>query len=498
MKLKPSHFLSDGEVSRGLNLVVKDGLVAEAMTALTGGTFLVALALQLGASNFQIGLLAALPTLTNVFQLVAIWLVQRYNNRRAIAVVATLFARFPLLLIGAMPLIFSTSTSIHALIFILFFHYFFGSISGASWNSWMKDLVPEEKLGSFFSHRIRLTQSLNVVLSLILALGLDYVKKYYPGFELPAYSIMFILGGLIGLTGAYLLARTPEPQSTLAKENLMRVFSKPLRDRNFRKLLVFNSGWSFAINLAAPFFSVYMMNTLKLPLSYIIGFGILGQFAGILALRAWGKYSDRYSNKTIIRIAAPFYIFCIMAWSVVTIPQPYGMQLLLIGLVNMLSGAAVAGINLALTNIGLKLAPRDGAIAYISVKNMTVAFVSALGPLAGGWMADRMASVSVKLPFVTLHNWNFLFLAGGVLAIVAVRLLKRVEEKGEVNRVRAMSEMRVVFRERVEQRMKKQPLLAMLFTPVTYSLLLRRKMKMHYYRRYFSRTRRRLYEQQRA
>src|SRR5690606_24737493 len=154
---------------------------------------------------------------------------------------------------GAMPLIFSTSTSIHALIFMLFFHYFFGSISGASWNSWMKDLVPEEKLGSFFSHRIRLTQSLNVVLSLILALGLDNVKKYYPGFELPAYSIMFILGGLIGLTGAYLLARTPEPQSTLAKENLMRVFSKPLRDRNFRKLLVFNSGWSFAINLAAPF-----------------------------------------------------------------------------------------------------------------------------------------------------------------------------------------------------------------------------------------------------
>src|SRR5688572_9068545 len=120
MNFKPSESLSPGQVNRGLNLVIKDGLAAEAMSTFTGGTFLVAMALQMGASNFQIGLLAALPTLTNVFQLVAIWLVQRYNNRRAISVLSNLFARFPLFIIGLLPFLFTGGTSIQVLIFLLF------------------------------------------------------------------------------------------------------------------------------------------------------------------------------------------------------------------------------------------------------------------------------------------------------------------------------------------------------------------------------------------
>src|SRR4051812_29686026 len=85
MKLQPSEALTPAQTDRGLKLVVKDGLAAEAMTTLTSGTFLVALSLKSGATNLQIGLLAALPILTNIFQLLANWLVQKYNNRRASA-----------------------------------------------------------------------------------------------------------------------------------------------------------------------------------------------------------------------------------------------------------------------------------------------------------------------------------------------------------------------------------------------------------------------------
>src|SRR5215218_3038487 len=140
MNLRPKKELTEQEVQKGLRLVIGDGLATEAMTALTGGAFLVAMALLMGANNFQIGLLAALPTFTNIFQLLSIWLVRRYNNRRAIAVICGLLARFPLLLIGSLSLLVSSSASVEALIFFLFFYYFFGSIAWPSWNSWMKDL----------------------------------------------------------------------------------------------------------------------------------------------------------------------------------------------------------------------------------------------------------------------------------------------------------------------------------------------------------------------
>ncbi|WP_225975038.1 hypothetical protein [Anseongella ginsenosidimutans] len=100
----PSEELSEKQVNAGLKLLVKDGLAAEVMAALTGGTFLVALALSLGASNFQIGLLAALPTLANLFQLLAIYLIHKYANRKAITVICSVLARLPLLLISLLPL----------------------------------------------------------------------------------------------------------------------------------------------------------------------------------------------------------------------------------------------------------------------------------------------------------------------------------------------------------------------------------------------------------
>ena len=490
MNFKPSESLSSAEVNKGLNLVIKDGLAAEAMSTFTGGTFLVAMALQMGASNFQIGLLAALPTLTNVFQLLAIWLVQRYNNRRAISVLSNLFARFPLFIIGLLPFLFTAGTSIQVLIFLLFFHYFFGSVAGASWNSWMKDLVPEKKLGAYFSHRSRLTQTLNVILSLAIALALDYVKIHAPEKELMAYACMFLGGGALGLLGTYILSKAPEPKAHLAKENLVRLFNKPLKDHNFRNLLIFNSFWAFALNLATPFFTVYMMKTLEFSLSYIIAFGILSQVAGIFAIQLWGKNSDQYSNKTIIRIAAPIYIACIISWSFVSLPSSQMLMVLLIAVINILTGISSSGINLAISNIGIKLAPKEEAIVYLSAKNMIVAFVSALGPLLGGLMADFFATRSFvwniewngpngmsSFPLLELRNWTFLFVIGGLLAIVALRTLRKVTEQGEIQKSLAQAEMRVAFHKKVKEQLTLKACLSILFSPVLYPLMLKKRIE---------------------
>ena len=122
MSFRPVHNFTESQTERGLKLIVFDGLAAEAMTTLTGGTFLVAIAIYLGATDFQIGMLAALPTLTNVFQLFSIWLVQRYNNRKVLVVLANGLARLPLVAIGLLPFLFSKGTSLAVLIFLLSFH----------------------------------------------------------------------------------------------------------------------------------------------------------------------------------------------------------------------------------------------------------------------------------------------------------------------------------------------------------------------------------------
>nr|WP_295924858.1 MFS transporter [uncultured Dyadobacter sp.] len=447
MMLRPQERLTEQQVQSGLDTVLKEGLTAEAMTTLTGGTFLVAFALLMGANNFQIGLLASLPTFTNIFQLTSIWLIRRYNNRRAVSVICSVLARIPLLLIGALPFVFPGGSPVNLLLFFLFFFYLFGSIAGPSWNAWMKDLVPGEILGVYFSKRGRYAQTLNVILSIILAVSVDYIRKNFPAFEVTTYSIMFILAGLIGLAGAALLSTVPEPMSFLDKENILKMFVKPLKDLNFRKLLVFNSAWLFAVYIATPFFTVFMLKTLGLTLLYIVPLTILSQLSSIFTIGSWGLLADKYSNKTVIAICAPLYLGCVIAWCFVGIYYNLISNLILLAIIHIASGASNAGINLALTNIGLKLAPSREAIVYLSVKNIITSIFSSLAPLIGGYLADYYTlrqlrviaewsgpSLQKTFRLLLLHEWNFLFLIGALLTVVAIQLLPRVHEAGEVHK----------------------------------------------------------------
>ncbi|WP_343745251.1 MFS transporter [Chitinophaga sp.] len=430
-----------------MRLVIGDGLAAEVMTTLTSGAFLVAMALMLGASNLQIGVLSALPTFTNIFQLISIWLVRRSNNRRAVTVICTILARIPLVVIGVVPLIFPGAAGIQFLIVFLSVFYFFGSLAGPSWNAWVKDLVPESMLGSYFSRRGSYTQTLNVVLSLAAALGVDYIRKQYPQNELDTYYLLFLLAGIAGLTGAAILSRAPEQQVYMDKENIFRLLKRPLSDLNFVRLLVFNSAWVFAMSIAQPFFTVYMMKGMGLSLSYITVLTIISQLFGIFTIRIWGTFADRYSNKTIIAISAPLYIISLILWCFVGIYTKMYANIILLVIVHILMGVANAGINLSITNIGLKLAPAKDAIVYLSAKNIITAVFSALGPVAGGILADFFEHKSLKvdavwkgethslqLHLVALHEWNFLFLIAAVIAVISLEMLMVVNETGEVEK----------------------------------------------------------------
>lgn len=487
MKLRPYDNLNENQVQSGLKNFVREGLAAEAMATFTGGTFLVAMAVLLKASNFQIGLLAALPTLTNVFQLLSIWLVQKYRNRRAISVICSILARIPLLIIGLLPLVFSTGTSINVLLFFLFFHYFFTSVSGASWNSWFKDVIPEKILGSYTSKRTRLIQILNVTLSLAVAMFIDYIKSKHPGWELVTYASMFVIGGVLGMLGVYFLSRAPEPKTTLEDDNLLKLLSKPLSDVNFRKLLTFHSFYGFATSLALPFFVVYMMKTLGLSFAWIIFLGLLAKFGSIFSLKFWGAFSDKYSNKTIIRICAPVFITCILSWTFVAMTTNFTVIIALLVAIHVVSGISAAGIDLAIANMAVKLAPKNEAIAYISARNIVVSAFGAISPIVGGLMADFFAThhllwnIQWQSPtgvstfrLLELQNWNFFFFLSAILALLSMRLLNKVNEKGESHKELVRRVMGKSVKRRLRKNMSGEAIKERITNPVIIPTIIKR------------------------
>lgn len=498
MKFKPSESLTEKQVNTGLNLVVKDGLAAEAMATLTGGAFLVSLAIHFGATNFQIGLLAALPTLVSIAQLLGIWLVQKYENRKPITIYSSIAARLPLLLISVLPFFFPAQVSLYLLIGLLFLHYFFGSLSGCSWTSWLKDLVPEERLGTYFSHRSRLITILGVSLSFAAAFLIDYVKANKPEWEINAYSGMFLIGGICGILGIIFIARTPEPRiQTIRNQNLFRLFKNPLKNKNFRNLIIFNSFWAFAINLAAPFYSVYLLKMLNLPLSYVVTFNIISQIANILSIRVWGRYSDKYSNKSILRICAPIYLFCILGWTFTTLPDPHALTIPLLVVIYIFNGIAISGINLSISNIGIKLAPKEGdAIVYLTTRGMITSCFSGIAPIIGGFFADFFAKrhlswnfewkgpdESMIIHFLDLHQWDFFFIVAFLMGLFALYRLTFVEEKGEVRKRVIMNDIAMELRTELRNNAAVSGVRSVLYIPFSFYTLIKRKSKVAKYRK---------------
>ena len=444
---KTEETLSENQIQTALKNIIRDGVSSQVMGILTGGAFLIAFAVKLGASNFVIGLLAAIGPLSQLLQLPSIFLVEKIRNRRLITVAAAGLSRLCWLIIALSPFIFPAKIAIGVLLVLLIAVSAFGAVSGCSWNSWMRDSIPENIMGSFFSKRMRIATGVGIGVSIVAAVFLDFWKGRFADQELAGYSILFLVGFAAGLAGLLFLAKTPEIKMPVieGKQKILKLLSQPFRDENFRKLIAFMCSWNFAVNLAGPFFMVYMLKRLGLSMSFIIGMSILSQVFNFLFLKIWGRYTDRFSNKSVLAISGPLFIFSILAWTFTTMPEKYVLTIPLLIVIHIVTGLSSAGVSLASGNISLKLAPKGQATVYLATNTIANSIAAGIAPILGGKFADFFAGRELAwtlkytspggefaLPTLNLQQWDFFFAFAFLIGLYALHRLAMVREEGEV------------------------------------------------------------------
>jgi MFS family permease len=428
--------------ARTFKLVLYDGLASEAMGSLTTGVFLAGFAVELGASNFAIGVLASVPFFVQLLQIPAVFLVEQVRARRAISVWASGIGRLFLLGAALAPLL-ASQAAIVALTSFLAIHQGMGAISGCAWNSWMRDLVPDSEQGRFFGRRTAATTSLSIALAFLGGAVVDVWKNYVPHKAALGYSCLFALSGLIGLYGVFLLSITPEPPMPAVPKHShpLGIISAPFRDRNFRRLIAFLASWNFSINLAAPFFTVYMLKTLGYPMTTIMVLTIVSQLSNLAALGIWGALIDRFSNKAVLGVCAPLFLACIFAWSFTGLPSIQALVFYGLVAIHILMGISTAGVALASNNLAMKLSPSGEATSYLAANGVATSVCAAIAPIVGGLGADFFASHRLTLAFtwtggaqeinvqvMNFHDWTFFFAIASLVALSSLRGLSRVKE----------------------------------------------------------------------
>ncbi|MDA0999810.1 MAG: MFS transporter [bacterium] len=445
MNFQPKETLSKEEVEQGLAYVLRDGMATHAVVTLTAGTFLVAFALQFGASNFVVGLLAGIGPAMQLLQIPAIYIVERVRNRRLLTFVSIILARASWLVFAFIPAL-PFKWAVPVIIAGLMTNGAFGALSSCAWNSWMRDLIPTGSLGAFFSRRLKLGLGVGIILSLLGGFLIDHWAAWFPGRRVYAFSILFFLGFLTGMLGAYFLSRTPEPLMAPASGPFGENLRKPFRDKNFKRLLRFLVTWNFAANLAAPFFTVYMLKRLELDMSLVIGLLVLSQGVNFALLQTWGRISDRFSNKAVLGVSASLFILCAFAWTFTTFPERHALTLPLLVVIHILLGISTAGTTLSSANIGLKLAPAGEATPYLAASTIMNNIAAGVAPIIGGMFADffeqrelfltlswRSPDEFVQLQTLSINHWDFFFLLAVCVGLVSLYFLSKVREEGDVS-----------------------------------------------------------------
>jgi MFS family permease len=234
-------------------------------------------------------------------------------------------------------------------------------------------------------------------------------------------------------------------------ESLVSKLLKPLREQNYRRLIVFLASWNFATNLAAPFFVVLMLRRMQLDLLFVIGLATLSQLAAWFTVTSWGAIADRFSNKAVLAVCGPMFVLAIFAWTFTTMPDPHAFTVPLLIAIHIATGIAAAGVNLATGNIALKLAPPGDATAYLASNSMINALAAGCAALFGGVTADVLASWELdltirwhdetkELAFEALNfsHWDFFFFLATVIGLYSLHRLSLVEEHGEVHEARVL------------------------------------------------------------
>jgi MFS family permease len=274
---------------------------------------------------------------------------------------------------------------------------------------------------------------LGAVLSLASGLLVEAWARHDPD-PFPVYAAIFLAGTLAGYLGCVYLARIPEPRMIPGTLGSVReVIAAPFRDSRFRRLLSFVGLWTFAANLAAPFFAVYLLEHLGLSVGWVLGLSVFSQVAHALSLRLWGRMAERRSNRVVLACACPAFLLSVALWPISSLPiGPVGLGGLLV-LIHALAGVSTAGVNLCAGNLALKEAPKGKGTAYLAGNGLVAGVAATLAPLLAGIASDGLQASGASLAFLglVLSDLDFVFLVGALLGLLAMASLARVEEAGE-------------------------------------------------------------------
>lgn len=400
--------LPQAEVRRALRISTIEGAVATINISITGAiggsVFLTGFAMLLGASSFQLGLLGALPFMGQLAGFLGAYLEERVGNRRGLVCYAGLAGRLIWVLLLALPFLSFLSGAQLTVFFIgLAISYALHGIAANAWLSWMSDLVPPRRRGSYFGMRNTVAAIAAMATTYMAGLALDQMRGR--GLETLGYALIFGVAVLAALGAAALIARQPEPPlQPRAQVRLPELIGAPLRDGPFRSFVLVNAGWAFATGIATPFFNAYGLTTLQLSFATLGLTAVVTSAVSLVFGPLVGRLQDRLGYRKVLVACTVGTIALPLGW-VFSTPD----NIIPLWLTAILSGVFWPGLNQGLANVMMERAPADHRGAAIAAFGAVAGVGTLVAGLVGGLIATVVAGAELSIGPLSIVGLGFIF-----------------------------------------------------------------------------------------
>jgi MFS family permease len=402
-------------IKTSLRFSLLDGLFAASMTGMTAD-YITPYALTLKATPGHIGLLSAAPNLaSSLIQLKSPALTERFKSRMIIINSAVLLHALMLVPIILVPYVFKRQ-AVWTLIACVTLFTSLNAFAVPAWSSLMSDHIPYRMRGKFFGWRNRILGAVTIVSGFIAGLILHAFHQNV----LRGFLIILTVAFVCRMISWYFLTRMYEPPLRIRPDAYFSFldFIKRVKESNFARFVVFVACLNFCVNLAAPFFSVFMLRDLKFSyLTYTVVVTTVS-ITTIFTIDRWGRLADRFGNIKIIKLTS-LLIASLPLWWVINQHPAY------LVFFQILSGFAWAGFNLCATNFIYDAVTAQKRLRCIAYFNVLTGLALCLGALSGGYLVNR-------LPPLFGYKILFLFLISSILRFVVVSSLS-----GKIQEVRS-------------------------------------------------------------
>jgi hypothetical protein len=405
--------MTDSDYLRSRRFFIAEGCCANGIVTLTTGAFLSGYANSLGATDSINGIIGSLPLLLCLLQMFSAVLLESMRRKKAILTAFSLIHRLLLASVFFVPLIIENPAfRLLALIVIYGTAHFFGAFIGTGIGNWILQLVPSSIRGKYLGKKDSFAFGMSTAISLIMGRIMDLFRsadKEQQGF-LVVGCVVFALACM----DFWCLSSIKEPESVPHVQKLKDSILSPLLDKEYRKVMFSYMFWNVALQVAGPFFSVYMVTGLKLDYTYITFLGLISSTLRIIASWLWGKLADATSWLFVTRASMGLLGLIHAGWLFMTPETCYILQ----PPMQALSGIAWGGIAISVFHLQYHYAPTDKRVPYVSANSSYAGLSGFLATLLGAFLLKVLPSIHVfGFP---MGGMQMLFLLSGTLILGCV------------------------------------------------------------------------------